>query len=341
MTALSIIDWDGRQITKPGIYRGVPIRTYHEDPNLLDGPSISSSGLRTIFSRGAAAYWCTSPLNPLRIKKPEPDYFSLGRAAHTLLLGEEGFRGQYAIRPAIWKDWRKSEARQWRDLMRDAGLTVLTPEDIETIRGMAGLQPWQRPESGATVPESGLANSRLVRDGGLLEGHVELTMVWRDEATGVWVRSRPDVVPVHDGMIVDLKTSGTADPSRALWKYGYHAQGALAGEGLARLAGIEMTSFVLVFVRTSEPYAVTTHELVPFRDPDTGEDVDPIAIGREQNRKALDIFARCLAERSWPAADGEAREERVPLWYRREIAGPLTTTTEPEPEDEASEGEDA
>jgi hypothetical protein len=39
--------WIGGKITKPGVYVGVPIGFYHGHP--CEGPSRSSSGLRTIW----------------------------------------------------------------------------------------------------------------------------------------------------------------------------------------------------------------------------------------------------------------------------------------------------
>jgi len=37
------IKWDGKQITKPGLYGSIPLELYHAG-NICDGPSVSSSG---------------------------------------------------------------------------------------------------------------------------------------------------------------------------------------------------------------------------------------------------------------------------------------------------------
>ena len=39
----------GGQITEAGVYAGVGIERYHHDPDLFDGFSISSSGLRALL----------------------------------------------------------------------------------------------------------------------------------------------------------------------------------------------------------------------------------------------------------------------------------------------------
>lgn len=311
---LQIREWDGTPITEPGIYKNIPMSAYHGDPNLCAGPSISSSGLRTIYAQSPAHYWMHSVYNPCRVPEEQKEHFNLGRAAHTLLLGEEGFHQQYAVRPMEFRDWRTKAAQEWREEQKKAGLTVLTPENVEQIRGMAGLQPWQR-----DMPESGLANSAALSMG-LLNGLVEQTLVWRDEETGVWLRARPDLIP-HDGVGAigaDLKTIATQDPQKAIRDHAYHAQAALVADGMRACGAGELATFAFVFMSTTRPHTVTTIELAPYQSA-TGETVDPIEVGRRQNRIALRRFAACWRVGQWPAGDGDVREARLPDWYVRQI----------------------
>jgi hypothetical protein len=311
---IEVRQWDGGTVAGAGVYSGLPLEQYHGNPEICPGPSISSSGLRQIWADGAASYFWTSPYNPHRKPQEQKDCFDLGRAAHFLILGESSFRRHFAVRPVQWLDWRRKDAQEWREEQRTAGLTVLTPADLETIRGMAGVLPGQK-----AMPESGLANSRLIKQG-LLQGLVEHSLIWRDPEAGVWCRARPDIVRLADCVIpVDFKTIATASPSKALWDYGYHAQGAMVRDGLLHVAGLEMTAFVLVFVQSRPPFRVTVHELTPYEHPVTGEMIDPIALGAAQNRSALRTFATCLAAGEWPAGDGKAVEERMPEWLRHAI----------------------
>ena len=107
--ALPVIKWTPAmgKITTPGIY-DLPIEVYHSD--VTDGPSISSSGLRMIEDKSPLHYWDTSPLNPDREPQQDKPYFSLGRAVHTLILGEDGFATNYAVRPEEFPDWRTKAA---------------------------------------------------------------------------------------------------------------------------------------------------------------------------------------------------------------------------------------
>lgn len=274
---IQIAPWDGAPITSPGIYSGVPIGVYH-GANLCAGPSISSSGLRTIEMESPAHYWCRSPYNAEAEATEETEALSFGRAAHILLLGEAGFREQFAVRPEKWGDWRTAAARDWRAEMLSAGRSVITLEQVETIRRIA----------------ASLARDPIVANG-LLAGDVETTLAWNDAATGVWLKARPDALP-RDRVVVDLKTCASADAlscRRAITDHGYHMQLAMVGMGLEILTGEAPGNddYVLVFVEKAPPYAINI------------KPVDPEAIlyGRRQVRRAIGTFARCLETGDWPA----------------------------------------
>ena len=278
------------KVREPGVY-AIDIERYHGDCCM--GPSISSSGLRTIELRSPAHYWATSYLNPERAEEDRSDALDFGQAAHTLLLGESGFRQRFAVRPDEWSDWRTKAAQEWRAGQRADGRTVLTPDQVAKIKAIA----------------ASLARHPLVR-AGLLQGEVERSLIWKD-ASGVWLKSRPDVLPVSDGMAVDLKTAADASlPAmvRAINDKGYAMQGALTGIALKAVCGIEMTDFVLVAVEKEPPYAVN---VIP---------VDPnwIAFGRRQVRRAIDTFARCLEAKEWPAFEGE-NIAYLPEWLRKRL----------------------
>lgn len=307
------IPWNGEQIKQPGIYAGVPIETYHGDPDLLPGPRLSPSAMRTITADSPGAYWIRSIYNPLRVKEEPSRALAVGSAAHCLLLGESEFWQRFAVRPERFDSWRTKEAKEWRQAAWDEGLIVLEPSDIETIRGMAGLLPWQK-----GMPESGLRNSRYV-ELGLMEGDAELTIVDRDDETGVWRTVRPDLLSRSSGIIVELKTTVEADPGRAIWNFGYHQSAAAMAEVVPRATGWPGATVVFVFIQKVPPYRVSIHELTEDADPVSGKPIDPYDIGRRQNRKALRTFSKCMETGVWPAGDGEARAERMPGWLASKI----------------------
>jgi len=84
---LKITKWNGKPISKPGWYSGIPIERYHS-AGMCDGPAVSSTDLRTCWSKSRAhmfAFWAE---NPKRIERPTSRAMILGSAAHHLFLGE-------------------------------------------------------------------------------------------------------------------------------------------------------------------------------------------------------------------------------------------------------------
>lgn len=284
----------GMVVSEPGIYAGVPIETYHGQ-DWLEGPSISSSGLRKIASESPAHFYCEWSGNPDREETTTSRAFVLGQAAHHLLLGEDHFSTKFIMQPeeiggAAWQGNRK-ECRAWLGAQTVAGRTVIKPDEVKAIRGMA----------------KSLADHPLIKQG-LLNGRVERSMVWRCKDTGIWKKARPDVIPSDSGIFADLKTTTSVfddDIRKSIYEFAYHQQGAKICEGWAHLTGNRDCSFSLVFVEKTPPYCVRVVSL-------TDED---LARGERQNFAAMEIFANCLAASHWPGpgnSDGEYMH--MPQW---------------------------
>jgi hypothetical protein len=306
----------GGKISAPGVY-DLTMARYHGD--CAAGPSISSSGLRTIWSQSPAHYFLTSPYNP---EPPEPEerpHFSLGRAAHHLLfLGRKGFDDEFVTRPEIWSDWRTKDAKAWREAALADGKTVITAGELEQIVGMAKT----------------LGAHPMVK-AGILDGYVERSLIWRDRETGVWLKSRPDNV-AGDGLdMSDLKTTtdvSTEAIARTIASFSYHAQGALVGMACRELLQREMQTFTLVFVETKPPHCVRVITLKP----------DDIVRGERQVRAAIAQFAHATATGNWPGPGGDQQDAEyldLPEWSRRQIDSrlELIEATAPQPFPHAAE----
>lgn len=268
----------GSKITQPGVY-DMSMADYHGQP--CDGPSISSSGLRTIWSASPAHYWLESSLNPHRIDPGERPHFSLGRAAHHLLfLGRKGFDAEYVVRPEKWKDWRTNDAKAWREEMLAAGLTILTDAELEHITGMA----------------RSLGAHPLVK-AGILDGAVERSLIFKDAETGAWLKSRPDNIPTDSADVADLKTTVSVQTDalrRTIADYDYPMQGALVGMAFREVLKREMQTFTLVFVEKTPPYCCRVVTLRP----------SDLERGEMQIRAAVQMFADCCARGQWPGPGG-------------------------------------
>ena len=291
------------RITKPGIYKGIPIEEYHLQ--CCDGPSVSSSGLRTIFNESPAHFWCESSLNPEAEPPEQTGAFVLGRTAHHLLLGEDAFSTQFIARPEkldgeAWQGNRK-DCKAWLTSQEKVGRTVLLPAQIKAIRGMA----------------KSLAAHPLVKSG-ILNGEIERSMFWKDKATGIWVKSRPDAIPTDSGDFADLKHTPSVkyeDLQRTIADYGYQQQASLCGWLYKELTKRPMTSFSLVFVESKPPHCV---RVVTLKDGD-------LARGHDQNQMALRMMRKCLDTGAWPGPGdySEADFIELPSWAQARIDGNL------------------
>ena len=99
---------DGGQITKPGIYR-VPIRRYHDDPDLFPGHSVSSTGLRRIERTCPEIYWAHSVHNPNRIKSKSSEALRFGKAVHAFLLEHQLSEEEFIMCP--FQNWHTNEGK--------------------------------------------------------------------------------------------------------------------------------------------------------------------------------------------------------------------------------------
>ena len=300
MSALNPIPWDGEPISVPGLYSGIPMADYHGQ--LTAGPSISSSGLRTIFNDSPAHYYARSYLNPERIEDDASRAFVFGRAAHHLLLGEADFAAHFIVRPEELDDkpWNsnRTACKAWIERAEECGLTILLPGEVKAIRGMA----------------AGLHANPLV-GAGILNGLIEHSMVWQDEETGVWVKVRPDAIPTDALDFADLKTAASVSDEwieKAVGDHGYHVQAALVGIACRAVLGRDMSSFSLIFSEKTPPHIARVKTLKP----------DDLDLGAKQAKAALRLFARCVDRNEWPGPGGEqsdAEYVEIKPWRRDQI----------------------
>lgn len=278
-------------ISRPGIYAGIPLETYHSR-NICNSLSVSSSGLRTAWIKSLAHFFEGWECNPAHSEdREETRWMRLGSAAHHLLLGEAEFSTRFICRPAELPDERgvtvpwhgnRKVCKLWLQKQEKAGRTVLTPDDIEAIKGMARKL--------AAHPFAAEA----------LSGLVEHSMFAKDKETGLWLRSRPDSIPSESGDYVDLKI--TSDVSTiailsSLRRYGYHQQAALTWE-VAEALELPINSFSLIFIESAPPHCV---RVVTFKD-------DTLSRGRRQNRAMLRKIAECTKTGEWPGPGEEDGE---------------------------------
>lgn len=304
--AVKIIDWDGEMITEPGLYRGIPLQVYHNDVQLLSGPSVSKSSLKDIAPPEGSPkkFWTYWAGNPNRRFRPTSRALTFGRAAHALMLGDEVFDDKFIIRPekvgGYLYQGNRTEWREWYREQAALGLEVITEEEIEQIRAMS----------------RDAAQHPLVKSGGM-NGEVEISMFAKDPVTKIWLRGRPDVA-VTDGIYNDFKTTSSLDDDflkRQFESAGYYIQAGMT-KMICDLLGIPFVAFGFLY-SVSEGYADTEYRVA---------DEEDILLGEQVVRYGLTKIRKGINTGEWEGASLYSRENytlKMKPWARDQITATL------------------
>lgn len=298
---MNIIDLkDGEQVPGDGVFR-CSMHHYHSQ-DICPGPSVSSTGIRQAVV-SPHEFWVNSELNEDRYpEKEQSDSLILGRAAHALILEDRAtFDEQFIFLPdnapprptaaqqaayerdGKWSESAAPRAKFWAKWDAEAaGRELLTSAQMEKITYMA--------QNLARCPEAAVALS-----GDL----VEISMIWEDPMTGLWLKSRPDNIPSQRFDFGDLKTFAPKSKNlafaalRSTLDYDYPMQMALACMGAEHIWGVEMNqACMLVFIQTTAPYEPVPVEISQ----------EAIGFAKLRIRKGIDAIARGLETGEWPFA---------------------------------------
>lgn len=276
-------------ITEPGVY-DLPDDVYHADP--VPGGSLSSSGARKLLPPSCPALFAYEREHG----RPPKSEFDIGHAAHKLVLG---------VGPELVVvdagDWRTKAAKEHRDAAHADGKVPLLVHEHEQVQGMA-----------AALRAHPIASALFRPDA----GKPEQSLFWPDEPTGIWRRGRLDWLPGNRNggrlIVPDYKTTGSAEPgslARSIANFGYFQQAAWYLEGVAALGLADNAAFLFVCQEKTQPYLVTVVEL----------DYDALRIGFDRNRRAVEVYAECVARDEWPAYTNDIEQISLPSWAARQF----------------------
>lgn len=285
----------GVVVTTPGVY-DMPADTYHADPIPRPGRSLSSSGARRLMATCPARY-----IYEADHPKPSTKAMELGTAAHKEILG---------VGPELHRmgfdDYRSGAAKAERDEAYERGAVPLKPAEYDQVQEMA-----------AALRENELATALL---GGT--GRAEQALFWRDGPTRVWRRALLDWLSPKgpDGRIylADYKTAESAHPdaiSKSLVNFGYHQQGAWYVDAVRALGLADDVPFLLVVQEKTAPYLVSVVQLTEVA----------MEAGRHENRKALQLFARCMKSGVWPPYVEGVAQVGLPGWAENRFLQEVTS----------------
>lgn len=267
----------------PGVY-DMPADDYHRGPVAFT--SLSSSGARKLLPPSCPALFRHAQLNPGPPKKE----YDLGHAAHKLVLGA----GPELVKIDAAK-WLTDKVKAEVLAVRAAGKVPLKPDDYRMVHDMADELRRHRVASALFNPEY---------------GRPEQALIWQDEQSGVTRRALVDWLP-NPGpgrmIVADYKTSASADPAsirKSAYAYGYHQQHPWYIDGVETLGLAQDAAFVFVFQEKTAPYLVTVVQL----------DDDAVQRGRELNRRAINLYAQCVADDHWPGYSTDVVPISLPRW---------------------------
>jgi len=264
---------------KPGIYFNIDIEDYHS------GPGVSKSGLWTIHKSTPAHYKYPPVVEKTTTSQGIADF---GHATHTAVLEPEKFERLVYRGPEDRKGNKWTDAKEFCKL---EGMTLLTQsqfDECQVIRDM--------------VHANAFINNIIT--GGKTE--VESSGYRIDPKTGVLVRWRPDFYREDIGIMLDVKTTESAQPeafARSVVNFGYHAQEAHYTDGHVGL-GRPVNGFLFLALEKKSPYAAALYELPP----------SIVQEGRVAMERATEVYAGCLKTDTWPAYPEGVQELAFKRW---------------------------
>lgn len=280
---------------------GIPMARYVADQFDPQPPSLSSSVAHRLLTRSPLHAWTCHPRLNEAFKQDDEREFDLGTAAHAVLLENQSL---YVVQIADEKtgelidatDYKKKAAQEARKAAKAQGLFPVLAHQAEAIREMV------------MVARLTLANSPdLV---GIRPLMAEQTLIWQD--SGAWCRSRPDWMTEDRAVVISYKTTSNAEPdafTRHLLTMGYHTQAAFELAGLKAATGVDAT-YVWLVSEVEPPYACSLVGMSPML----------LDLAQATYRRAVEVWARCLASGHWPAYPDRIAYAEPPPWAVAQFA---------------------
>lgn len=283
----------------PGVYRGIPYTQYAT----LQATNATLLKAVATMPPGKAIY-------QMQNRKQTPDLFA-GLVLHSYLLDPtEVFARQYPLAEpcgALLKSGEnkgkpcgagtaKLVSEGWRCAKHAESGVIGEGVNAELMGLVEAVQPevWRVAEKQMNYPEA------------------ELTLVWKDEKTGLLCKARLDLCDPNNRAIADLKKTRCADADwfgGAVGTYGYHIQDAWYRRGAAAVIGkgIWQFDFVAIELNKNQRNGVQVLTL----------DDEARKLGEATAQSALEVVAMCQCEQVWPMYSAEPKIVKMRPWMVR------------------------
>lgn len=262
----------------PGVHRNIAESVYR------NWPAVNQSTLKSGETMAHVRHGIDSP------RKTTPAMM-MGSALDFALTDPAGFLDRYALGPDGNRGTKKWDEAQEAEPSK----VLLKPSEWADVLGMA--ESLRRHK----------AASKLFA----APGDLQVSLLWRDEPTGLMCKARLDKLLSTLPFVVDLKSTADASPdafSRTALNMGYHKQAAWYLDGCAA-CGLTVEKFIIPAVEQSAPYAVAVYDL----------GAASIELGRIKNREALTAYAHAEKTGQWAGFSNIVQPLEVPAWALRGI----------------------
>lgn len=291
-----IIDYkEGMKITKPCIIRDMPNKVYHSTVGL------STSGIKMLLLDSPASYF-DKYLSGTYIEEEKPCY-KIGTACHCLILeGEETFYNTYWFNPFgklvkddLIKELKKREINFNSKDRNETFIELLLNFD-NIVRKKIELDSNELNQ--VVTMARAINGNKDAKNAFSQRGESELSLFWKDEETGLWLKCRPDFLPYDCLDVPDYKTCVSSKPEKFASDFislGYYIQAAQYRTGIYEVTKylleepIEVNNFFFVAQEKKRPFI--TQVFLP--------EMDIIDYGFKAIRKALEIYQESKAKEIW------------------------------------------
>jgi len=254
---------------------------------------ISASGIKLLLKCPKKYHWQYILGNR---EGGSTDALKFGSGLHTLLLEPEKFEEEYIVLEEI----PRKNSNAYKELIeKNSGKTILKQDEYNQMLGMSEAF-------------KAYDNSELILSGDCM---IEQSIFWKDEETGILLKSRPDFYNKKAGIIFDLKTALDASRSgfsRAKFSYEYHIQAYMQWEAIRLLTDKEPGAICHLVIEKNEPYLVACYQITNVE----------LEMGKFQLQKALKYYSDCnrvgkwrgyTTHDTWITAKGSEVIEELPL----------------------------
>ena len=219
--------------------------------------------------------------------KKDSSSLAMGRLVHDAILEPLNFAKKYHV---LNVDSRTKEGKDMKQRILNAHKIPIKPSDVEGVKEMTE-QIYQHPAA------------RELLHGALKEVSI------RFELDGFPCKARLDGYHADGklaGVVMDLKTTRDASPEafkRTMFSYGYHRQAAWYLQGL-RTLGLPATSFYIVAVETTAPYAVAVYRVSD----------KALEVGLKEVNQLFSVYKECKLTNEWHGYSREAQLLELPYY---------------------------